>query len=292
MMGLVNPLFFIEAARRKGMAIAAFNVHNLETIQGVVEGAAAERAPVIIQTTPGTLKHAGIPYVAACVKVAAELHDIPIALHVDHCPSYSTIEECIRYGYTSVMIDGSKLPYDENVSLVKRVVELAHGIGVAVEGELGRIGGTEDDLSIDEMEAVFTVPEEADAFVEATGIDTLAIAIGTAHGVYKGEPKLDFKRLAAIRERVSLPLVLHGASGVPEDSVKTAIQGGICKINIATELKIPMANAIQQVFEENPEENDPRNYMGAAKEAVKEVVRQKIRLCGCSGLADELGEWR
>lgn len=291
-MGLVNPLFFIEAARRKGMAIAAFNVHNLETIQGVVEGAAAERAPVIIQTTPGTLKHAGIPYVAACVKVAAELHDIPIALHVDHCPSYSTIEECIRYGYTSVMIDGSKLPYDENVSLVKRVVELAHGIGVAVEGELGRIGGTEDDLSIDEMEAVFTVPEEADAFVEATGIDTLAIAIGTAHGVYKGEPKLDFKRLAAIRERVSLPLVLHGASGVPEDSVKTAIQGGICKINIATELKIPMANAIQQVFEENPEENDPRNYMGAAKEAVKEVVRQKIRLCGCSGLADELGEWR
>lgn len=291
-MGLVNPLFFIEAARRKGMAIAAFNVHNLETIQGVVEGAAAERAPVIIQTTPGTLKHAGIPYVAACVKVAAELHDIPIALHVDHCPSYSTIEECIRYGYTSVMIDGSKLPYDENVSLVKRVVELAHGIGVAVEGELGRIGGTEDDLSIDEMEAVFTVPEEADAFVEATEIDTLAIAIGTAHGVYKGEPKLDFKRLAAIRERVSLPLVLHGASGVPEDSVKTAIQGGICKINIATELKIPMANAIQQVFEENPEENDPRNYMGAAKEAVKEVVRQKIRLCGCSGLADELGEWR
>lgn len=291
-MGLVNPLFFIEAARRKGMAIAAFNVHNLETIQGVVEGAAAERAPVIIQTTPGTLKHAGIPYVAACVKVAAELHDIPIALHVDHCPSYSTIEECIRYGYTSVMIDGSKLPYDENVSLVKRVVELAHGISVAVEGELGRIGGTEDDLSIDEMEAVFTVPEEADAFVEATGIDTLAIAIGTAHGVYKGEPKLDFKRLAAIRERVSLPLVLHGASGVPEDSVKTAIQGGICKINIATELKIPMANAIQQVFEENPEENDPRNYMGAAKEAVKEVVRQKIRLCGCSGLADELGEWR
>jgi len=291
-MGLVNPLFFIEAARRKGIAIAAFNVHNLETIQGVVEGAAAERAPVIVQTTPGTLKHAGIPYVAACVKVAAELHDIPIALHVDHCSSYSTIEECIRYGYTSVMIDGSKLPYDENVNLVKRVVELAHGVCVAVEGELGRIGGTEDDLSIDEREAALTVPEEADAFAKATGIDTLAIAIGTAHGVYKGEPKLDYKRLAAIKERVSLPLVLHGASGVPEASIKAAIQGGIAKINIATELKIPMAHAIQQVFKEKPEENDPRNYMGAAKEAVKEVVRQKIRLCGCSGLADELGEWK
>jgi tagatose bisphosphate family class II aldolase len=291
-MGLVNPLFFIEAARRKGMAIAAFNVHNLETIQGVVEGAAAERAPVIIQTTPGTLKHAGIPYVAACVKVAAELYDIPIALHVDHCPSYSIIEECIQHGYTSVMIDGSMLPYDENVNLVKRVVELAHGAGVAVEGELGRIGGTEDDLSIDEMEAVLAVPEEAVAFVKATGIDTLAVAIGTAHGVYKGEPRLDFERLAAIKERLSLPLVLHGASGVPEESIKAAIRGGISKINIATELKIPMAHAIQQVFKEKPEENDPRSYMGAAKEAVKEVVRQKIRLCGCSGLADELGEWR
>jgi len=287
-MPLINPLKFIKKAQQKGVAIAAFNVHNLETIQAVVEAAAEERAPVIVQTTPGTLKHAGIEYIAACVKVAAELHDIPVALHVDHCPSYKTIVECIRNGYTSVMIDGSALPYEENVALVKKVVELAHCVGVAVEGELGRIGGAEDNLSIDEREATFTVPEEAKAFVEATGVDTLAVAIGTAHGVYKWEPKLDFKRLEDIRKLVDVPLVLHGASGVDDKSIKRAIAGGICKINIATELKIPMAEAIQGVFRKDPEENDPRKYMGAAKEAVKEVVRKKIRLCGCNGLADEL----
>jgi len=287
-MPLVNPLGFIKKAQQKGVAIAAFNVHNLETIQAVVEAAAEERAPVIVQTTPGTLKHAGVEYIAACVKVAAEMHDIPVALHVDHCPSYRTIVECIRNGYTSVMIDGSELPYDDNVALVKKVVELAHSVGIAVEGELGRIGGTEDDLSLDEREATFTVPEEAKAFVEATGIDTLAVAIGTAHGVYRWEPKLDFKRLEEIRKLVDVPLVLHGASGVDDDSIKRAIAGGICKINIATELKIPMAEAIQEVFRKNPEENDPRRYMGAAKEAVKEAVHKKIRLCGCNGLADEL----
>lgn len=291
-MPLVNPLKFIKKAQEKGVAIAAFNVHNLETIQAVVEAAAEERAPVIVQTTPGTLKHAGIEYISACVKVAAELYDIPIALHVDHCPSYKTIVQCIRNGYTSVMIDGSELPYEENVALVKKVVELAHSVGVAVEGELGRIGGAEDGITVEEREATFTVPEEAKAFVDATGVDTLAVAIGTAHGVYKWEPKLDFKRLSDIRKLVDVPLVLHGASGVDDDSIKKAIAGGICKINIATELKIPMAKAIQAVFQFDPEENDPRNYMGAAKKAVKEVVRRKIRLCGCNGLADELEGYR
>lgn len=287
-MPLVNPLKFIKKAQEKGVAIAAFNVHNLETIQAVVEVAAEERAPVIVQTTPGTLRHAGIEYISACVKVAADLYDIPIALHVDHCPSYKTIVQCIRNGYTSVMIDGSELPYEENVALVKKVVELAHSAGVAVEGELGRIGGAEDDINVEEREATFTVPEEAKAFVDATGVDTLAVAIGTAHGIYRWEPKLDFKRLSEIRRLVDIPLVLHGASGVDDDSIKRAIAGGICKINIATELKIPMAEAIQEVFRINPQENDPRNYMGAAKRAVKEVVRKKIQLCGCNGLADEL----
>ncbi|NLP31320.1 MAG: ketose-bisphosphate aldolase, partial [Clostridiales bacterium] len=263
-MPLVNPLFFLQQARDKGVAIAAFNVHNLETIQAVVEGAVEERSPVIIQTTPGTLKHAGIPYVAACVKEAARLHDIPIALHVDHCPSFQTIVQCIQHGYTSVMIDGSMLPYDENVALVRKVVETAHYAGVAVEGELGRIGGTEDDMTVDEEDAFFTVPSEARTFVEDTGIDFLAVAIGTAHGIYKGEPKLQYERLSDIRKIVDLPLVLHGASGIQETSIKEAIRRGISKINIATELKIPMADAIQQCFKENPGENDPRNYMGAA----------------------------
>lgn len=286
-MALINPLDFIEKARQKGAAIAAFNVHNLETIQAVVEGAFEERAPVMIQTTPGTLKHAGIPYVAACCKAASELYDIPIALHMDHCPSYEIIVQCIRYGYTSVMIDGADLPYAENVALVQKVAEMAHHAGVAVEGELGRIGGTEDDLTVDAWEASLTIPEQAAAFVRDTSIDMLAIAIGTAHGVYKGEPKLDFERMEAIRRQVSLPLVLHGASGVPDAAIQRAVAGGICKINIATELKIPMAEAIREVFRMKPSENDPRNYMGAAKAAVKEVVRRKIRLCGASGLTDE-----
>jgi tagatose bisphosphate family class II aldolase len=287
-MSLINPLEFIYMAQKKGVAIAAFNVHNLETVQAVVEAAAEERAPVMIQTTPGTLKHAGIPYIGAMVKAAAELHRIPIALHVDHCSSFQTIVQCIQYGYTSVMIDGSKLSYPENVKLVQKVVEVAKAAGVAVEGELGKIGGTEDEMTVDEREATFTVPSEALQFVEATGIDTLAIAIGTAHGEYKGEPKLDFERLSAVKKLMSLPLVLHGASGVPDESVREAIRRGICKINIATELKIPMAKAIQECFRQNPKENDPRNYMGAAKEAVKKVVREKIRLCGSSGLADQL----
>lgn len=287
-MSLVNPINFIKKAQQKGVAIPAFNVHNMETIQAVIEGAAEERSPVIIQTTPGTLKHAGIPDIAATVKAESELYNIPIALHVDHCTSFETIIRCIRYGYTSVMIDGAHLPYEENVALVRKVVEISHFANISVEAELGKIGGTEDDLTLDEREATFTVPKEAEAFVKATGIDTLAIAIGTAHGMYKGEPKLDFERLSSIRDLLDLPLVLHGASGIPDESIKEAVKRGICKINIATELKLPMALAIQECFRKNPEESDPRKYMGAAKLAVKKVVRDKIRLCGINGLADEL----
>ncbi|NLI60121.1 MAG: class II fructose-1,6-bisphosphate aldolase [Clostridiales bacterium] len=286
-MSLVNPIKMIENAQREGYAIAAFNIHNLETIQAVVEAAWEERSPLIIQTTPGTLRHAGIPYVAACVKTAARLYDIPIALHLDHCESFETIMQCIRAGYTSVMIDGSKLPYDRNVATVKKVVDIARSVGVSVEAEIGKIGGTEDDMTVDESEAALTIPEEAEDFARATGVDILAIAIGTAHGLYKGEPKLDFERLSAIRERVDIPLVLHGGSGVSDEAIRESIKRGICKINIATELKVPMAQAIQDVFAANPEENDPRQYMGKAKEAVKEVARKKIQLCGSSGRAWE-----
>ena len=284
-MPLVSSLPLIQKARAEKKAIAAFNIHNLETIQGVVEGAYELRAPVIIQTTPGTLKHAGVEYIGAIVKKAAELYDIPIALHMDHCPSYDTIVACIRHHYTSVMIDGAYLPYEDNVRLVASVVKMAHAVGIQVEGEIGRISGVEDDLFIHDAEAAYTIPGEAGKFVEDTGVDTLAIAIGTAHGMYKGEPKLDYRRLSAINDLVDVPLVLHGASGVPDDSVREAIARGIAKVNIATELKNPMADAIKSVFARNPDENDPRKYMGAAKDAVKEMVRNKIRLCGCDGLA-------
>jgi len=284
-MPLVSSLALIKKARAEKKAIAAFNIHNLETIQAVVEGASELRAPVIIQTTPGTLKHAGVEYIGAIVRKASELYDIPIALHMDHCPSYDTIVACIRNQYTSVMIDGAHLPYKDNVRLVSSVVKMAHAVGVQVEGEIGRISGVEDDLFINEAEAAYTIPEEAVEFVKDTGVDTLAIAIGTAHGMYKGEPKLDFERLSTINELVDVPLVLHGASGVPDESVREAIARGIAKVNIATELKNPMADAIKSAFAQNPEENDPRKYMGAAKAAVKEMVRNKILLCGCDGLA-------
>lgn len=287
-MELTNPIKFIKKAQEKGVAIASFNVHNMETIQAVAEGAAEENCPVIIQTTPGTLKHAGIPYISYMVKAAAEKCSVPIALHLDHCTDFDTIMQCIRYGYTSVMIDTAHLSYDENVEMVKKVVEAAHGAGVAVEGELGRIGGVEDDLALDERAATFTVPEEAKDFVDKTGIDMLAIAIGTAHGEYKGEPKLDFERLSAIRAMVDLPLILHGASGVPDSQIKESLKRGISKINIATELKIPMAAAIKECFANNSGENDPRKYMGSAKEAVKKVVRQKIKLCNGTDLMNEL----
>ncbi|GMQ64302.1 class II fructose-bisphosphate aldolase [Vallitalea maricola] len=286
-MPLVSSLELIKKAKEKKVAIAAFNIHNLETIQAVIEGASEERAPVIIQTTPGTLKHAGIEYIGVIVKKAADMYNIPVALHVDHCPSFNTIVQCIKNNYTSVMIDGANLEYEENVKLVKRVTDMAHAVGIQVEGEIGRIGGVEDDMFVNSDEAALTIPSEAKKFVEDTGIDTLAIAIGTAHGMYKGEPKLDFDRLSAIEAIVDVPLVLHGASGVPDDSIKEAIKRGIAKINIATELKNPMAEAIAGTFAKNKEENDPRNYMGAAREAVKEVVKKKIRLCGSSGLADE-----
>lgn len=287
-MALVNPISFIKKAQEKGVAIASFNIHNLETIQAVCEGAYEERCPVIIQTTPGTLKHAGVNYIASIVKTAAELYDIPIALHVDHCSDFDTIMQCIRCGYTSVMIDTAHLPYEENIAMVKKVVEVAHSVDVAVEGELGKIGGVEDDLKVDAREAAFTVPSEAKDFVERTGIDMLAIAIGTAHGEYKGEPKLDFERLSQIREVVELPLILHGASGVPDYQIKESLKRGISKINIATELKIPMAGAIKKTFENKPSENDPRKYMGVAKEAVKSVVKEKIRLCNGTNFANEL----
>ncbi|MTI62009.1 MAG: ketose-bisphosphate aldolase [Firmicutes bacterium] len=291
-MSLVNPLYLIKQAQKKGIAIPAFNIHNMETVQGVIEAAVEEKSPVMIATTPGTLRHAGVSCIANIVKTIATEVNIPVALHLDHCSSYGVIVQALRNGYTSVMIDAAELPYEGNVSLVKEVVKMAHAVGVAVEAEIGRIGGTEDDLSVDEREASLTIPAEAKDFMEATGIDTLAIAIGTAHGMYQGEPKLDFNRLSAIKELVEIPLVLHGASGVSDDSVREAIKRGISKVNIATELKIPLARSIQKYFTDNPEGNDPRKYLGLGREAVKKVVKEKIRLCGSNNLSAILEEYK
>lgn len=272
-------------AQKGGYAVGAFNVHTMEVAQAIASAAEAERSPVILQINQGTIKYAGIEYIAAIAKTAQEQVSVPLVIHLDHGTTFEMMAACVRNGFDSIMIDASKLPYRENIALVKRVVDLAHAAGVAVEAELGKVGGTEDDISVSEKEAGLTDPDEAAEFVAATGIDSLAVAIGTAHGVYRGEPHLDFERLDQIKKRVSIPLVLHGASGVPEQAVKEAVSRGICKVNISTELKQPFAATLRRIAQDSPQEIDPRKLLGPTREAMAEVVRTKMRICGCAGKA-------
>lgn len=272
-------------AQAGAYAIGAFNVHTMEVAQAIVTAAEAEKSPVILQINQGTIKYAGVQYIAAIAKTAQELVSVPVIVHLDHGTTYDVMVECIRYGFDSIMIDASKLPYQENIAMVRKVVEMAHAAGVAVEAELGKVGGTEDDIVVSAEEAGLTDPAEAERFVEATGVDSLAVAIGTAHGVYHGEPHLDFERLTEIKKRVSIPLVLHGASGVPDAAVKEAISRGICKVNISTELKQPFAATLRKIAQDNPSEIDPRKLLGPTREAMAEVVKAKMRICGCAGRA-------
>lgn len=279
-MKVVTTKQILIDAQNNGYAVPAFNIHNLETIRVVVETAAELRSPVILAGTPGTIDYAGGEYLVAIAAAAAKKHSIPISLHLDHFEDFDQIKKYIDLGFTSAMIDASMLSFEDNISLVKRVVEYAHAKGVVVEAELGKLGGIEDDKAVDAKDAMYTNPDSAVEFVKRTGIDSLAVAIGTAHGLYKGEPKLDFDRLKEIEEKITIPLVLHGASDVPENLVKEAIRLGICKVNIATDLKIPFANAVKKYFKENPEANDPRKYMTPGKEAMKKIVVAKIKMCG------------
>ncbi|USK40818.1 tagatose bisphosphate family class II aldolase [Cytobacillus firmus] len=282
---IVNTVEMFQKASEEKYAIPAFNIHNLETFQVVVDTAAELNSPVILASTPGTISYSGGDYLVSMGSAAAERYEIPIALHLDHFESFEEIKKYIDFGFKSVMIDASHHPFYENVKIVKQVVEYAHEHGVSVEAELGRLGGVEDDLIVDEKDAKFTNPEQAREFIELTGIDSLAVAIGTAHGLYKGEPKIDFERLEDIHSVVNIPLVLHGASDIPDAMVKRTIKLGICKVNIATDLKIPFSNAVKQYFNENPDANDPRKYMTPGKEAMKEVVVEKILMCGSNGKA-------
>lgn len=275
----VNTKEMLLKAQKDGYAVPAFNIHNLETLQVVVETAAELRSPVIIAGTPSTFAYGGRDYIQALVNVAATRYDIPIALHLDHHEVLDDIKESVVLGTKSVMIDASHHPYEENVAIVKEVVEYAHANGATVEAELGRLGGQEDDLVVDAADAYYTDPAVAKDFVEKTNIDSLAIAIGTAHGMYKSEPKLDIDRLAEIRKVVDIPLVLHGASGIPSDTVRTCIELGICKVNIATELKNPFSDALRQYLVAHEDANDPRKYMEPAKAAMKKVVAEKIMMC-------------
>ncbi|CAI6080192.1 class II fructose-bisphosphate aldolase [Cohnella sp. JJ-181] len=286
-MPLTSTTAVLRHARKHGYAVAAFNVHTLEMMQAVVEAAMESESPLILQTTVGTVQHLGADYIAAAAQVAASRTRLPIGLHLDHCTDYNVIVRCIRAGYTSVMIDASMHPYEENVERTLRVMSVAAAVGVNVEAELGKVGGVEDDIVVDERDALLADPEECVSFVERTGVDTLAPAIGTAHGIYKGDPDIDFDRIARIAGRVDVPLVLHGGSGIPAAQVRRAVALGMAKINIATELRIAFSDAIKRVFEERPGENDPRKYMVPAKEAVKRLALEKISLCGCAGRGGE-----
>jgi fructose-bisphosphate aldolase class II len=304
---LVTNKSVMVPARKNGYAIGAFNVQNLESMSAIAEAATEERSPVIMAITPSVIKYAGLAYISNLVKTAGQLSPVPITMHLDHGEDFDTTSKCVDSGFTSVMIDGSFLQFNENIALTKRVVNIAHPKGVSVEAELGKLAGVEE-RSVEEKDAILTDPKVAAEFVEKTGVDTLAVAIGTSHGAYKfkSEAKLDLERLKTISEKVDIPLVLHGASTVPtwivekatkygaalgdakgvsEEELKKAITFGIAKINTDTDLRLAFIATVREVLANSPKEFDPRKILGPAKEAMKEVAKGKMRLFGSSGKA-------
>lgn len=283
-MPLYPMLRLLTEAQHNGYAVGAFNAHSLDMIPAIAAAAEDERSPLILEFSPGSLKFCGTRNVAALVKDIAARSELPIAMHLDHGDKFEQVVECIDAGFSSVMIDGSRLSFEENIALTKRVVETAKVAGVTVEAELGHIGGTEDSLTASERSQLYTDPALAADFVRQTGVDCLAVAIGTAHGFYTWEPNLDFERLAELRHTLSLPLVLHGASDLPLEQIQRAVKGGVQKINIASDLKAPWAAGVRQVLTD-PKEMDPRKILAPANQGVRAVVREKMRLFGCAGRA-------
>ena len=305
-MPLVTTTNMFEKSMKEGFAIGAFNINNMEIIQGIVDAASENNSPVILQVSSSAIKYARMPYLLKMVEAAVETTNIPIALHLDHGPDFETCKECIDAGFTSVMIDGSKYNFEENVELTKEVVGYAHPRGVVVEAELGKLAGIEDDVNVSAEDSKYTDPNQAKEFVERTGCDSLAIAIGTSHGAYKfkGEAKLRFDILEEIKKKIpNTPIVLHGAStvipelvemcnkyggeipgakGVPNDILKEAGRLGVSKINVDTDLRLAMTANIRKVFGEKPSEFDPRKYLGVARDSVKDVVSYKIANVFCS----------
>lgn len=282
---LVTGKQILDHAHEHGYAVGAFNVNNMEIVQAIIEAAEETKSPVILQASQGGLKYAGVEYIAEMSKIAARNASVPVAIHLDHGTDFKQIMLCLRHGFTSVMIDASKHPLDENIKITKDIVDIAHAVGVSVEAELGKIGGTEDDITVDEREATFTDPDEAERFVKETGLDSLAIAVGTAHGPYKGEPKLDFDRIKVIKERLDMPLVLHGSSGVPEQSIKKAVSLGINKINIDTNIRQAFNRAVRKFVSENPDVYDPRKIVGPARDEMRKVIAEKMVMFNSAGNA-------
>ena len=304
-MPLIGPKEMFDRAYKEGYAVGAFNVNNMEIIQGIMIAASEERAPLILQVSAGARKYAGQNYIIKLIEAALMDTDLPVVLHLDHGQDFDICKACVDGGFTSVMVDGSHLPYEENIALTKKVVEYAHARDVWVEAELGRLAGVEENVVAEK--SIYTDPDQAVDFVQRTGCDSLAIAIGTSHGAYKfaGDAKLDFPRLEKISAMMpGYPLVLHGSSsvpqefvdmankyggkiggakGVPEDLLRKAATMGICKINIDTDIRLAMTANIRKVFAEQPEIFDPRGYLTPARQAVKDMVQHKIRnVLGCS----------
>lgn len=268
-------------AQKGNYAVGAFNVENIEMIMAVIAAAEELQSPVIMQTTPSTVKYASLDYFRAIVGAAAKNASVPVALHLDHGDSFERAMQGYRAGYTSIMIDGSHQSFEENVALSKLVADACHASNIPVEAELGKVGGKEDDL--DGGDGGVTDPTEAAEFVKRTNVDSLAVGVGTAHGVYKGEPHVDVERLAKIREVVSIPLVLHGTSGVPDETVRACIENGICKVNYATDLRIAFTKGVNEVLKANPDTIDPKKYGAAGMEYVKQYVMSRMRVCKSDG---------
>ncbi len=314
-MALVGTKKMFEMAYRNGYAIGAFNVNNMEITQGIVSAIAEEKAPLILQISRGARAYASMSYLRAIIDVAVEENpDIPICMHLDHGDSFETCKQCVDDGFTSVMVDASHAPFAENVKITKQVVEYAHDHGVVVEAELGQLGGIEEDVvgvSQDDIAKHLTDPNQVVEFVEKTGCDSLAVAIGTSHGAYKfkTEPKLAFDVLHKVAEKLpNYPLVMHGSSsvlkefkdlinkyggdmpdamGVPEEAISEAVKLAVCKVNIDTDLRMALTAKIRQVFAEKPSEFDPRKYLGPGREAIREMVKRKLHVLGCVGKAAE-----
>jgi len=307
-MPLATNKELLTLARKGGYAVGAFNINNLEILQAIVSAGEAERSPAIIAVSEGAIQYAGMPYLISMVRTAAAQTSTPISLHLDHGKDLEVIRSCIDNGFTSVMIDGSEFEFEKNIEVTKKVVEMAKRKGVSVEAELGRLKGIEEKISVSEKEAFLTDPQAAEDFFKRAGVDALAIAIGTSHGAYKfkGEAKLDFERLKEIARKVSIPLVLHGASGVPsavleraerfgaklpgakgipDEAIQKAIGLGISKINIDTDLRLSFVGALREILTTKPEEFDPRKILGPGREAIKQTVQSKMKLFGSSGKA-------
>ena len=283
-MALVSSKEMFEKAYKGGYAIGAFNVNNMEIVQGITEAAKEVDAPLILQVSKGARAYANHTYLIKLVEAAVIETGLPICLHLDHGNSFELAVQAMKAGYTSVMIDGSHEDFENNIAVTKKVVDVANAFGIPVEAELGKVGGKEDDLEADAD--TNTDPQEAKEFVERTGVSSLAVAIGTAHGFYVGTPVLDKPRVSAIKEVVDVPLVLHGASGLSEEDVRECVERGMCKVNFATELRVAYTDAVKKLLEEKPETFDPKKLGVVAMEAVKEQVIARMKMCGCDGKAE------